>query len=133
MLTIDGTIVSGLGAASSTIAAQMPHLEKQWPHLKGWHPGTINVALDAQLEVTSLDFVSDPIKWHRSAPAEMFGFKRIVLEHSGTQYNGLLYIPFSSPHRLNPYYAEVMLPRRENLVGNACKLHFAKGQAKVLA
>ncbi len=133
MVTLDGNIINGLGAATRTISMQMPHLEKQIPDLRGWHQATINVVLDGQLEVTSLDFATTPIVWQSGARPEMFGFKKITFENNGTSYDGVLYIAYNSPHRSNPYYVEVMLQSKVTIVGTKCKIHFGKFQTKVIA
>jgi hypothetical protein len=137
MLTIDGKIVSGLGAATKTVALQLPHIQKVFPEISQCHPGTVNVIIDAQFEVVSPDFVTDPIKWHpdpRSLP-EMFGFFRIRFEVPAANINqdAWIYIPYGSPHRKNPYHVEVLAAKLTLQGQTDCKIHIRPRTAKVLA
>jgi hypothetical protein len=112
MLTIDGMIVSGLGVASRTLKLQLPKITQIYPDLNGLHEATINVILDAQLEVVKPDIVTDPLKWHPDARTRpvMFGFLTVRFEvpAAGVLVDAWIYIPYDSPHRKNPYYAEVL-------------------------
>ncbi len=133
MLTIDGKIVSGLSAASTTVAMQLPLIQQVYPDVAQCHPGTINVILDAQLEVVSPDFVTDPIKWHQNGLPEMFGFLKIRFEVAAANINrdAWVYIPYGSPHRKNPYYVEILAQKLPLQGQTDCKVHIRPRVGKV--
>ena len=124
MLTIPGKIVSGLGVASQTLKLQMPHFVSAHPELGKCLERTINVILECQLEIISPTFVIGPIRWHPSA-FEMFGFLPIVFEliEPKIETEAWIYLPYSSPHRVNPFYAEVLAPGLQLGGAPACKIH----------
>ncbi len=137
MLIIDGNIVRGLGAATHTLALQLPEIGKTFPEIAECSVGTINVVLDAQLDVISPDFVTHPIKWHPKAASEMFGFLSVLFEVPKadiTPTKVWIYIPYGSPHRVNPYYTEIIVPEPKLDLQNqvACKIHIPAQRAKVI-
>jgi hypothetical protein len=126
MVTIPGKIVRGLGAASQTIRLQMPHLVRVCPELQACKIATINVILECQLEVASPDFLVGPIDWTGSGgPGELFGLLKIRFElvDPKVETDAWLYIPYGSPHRLNPYYAEILAPTLQRGDCLVCKIH----------
>lgn len=132
MVAIPGKIVRGLGAASQTLQLQMPHFVKAHPELGKCLPRTINVILECQLEVLSPSFLIGPIQWNTGAP-EMFGFRSVVFELVQPQLtsDAWLYLPYSSPHRLNPFYAEILAPELQLSDTTACKIHITAGKVVV--
>ena len=128
MVVIPGEIVRGLGAASQTLKLQMPYFVKVHPDLGKCSPRTINVILECQLEIISPSFVIGPIQWLPSA-LELFGFRSIVFEFSQPRLKSeaWLYLPYSSPHRLNPFYAEILAPELR-LDSPACRIHISAGK-----
>jgi hypothetical protein len=136
MVTINGKIVQGLGEASRTLTFQIPQIATVFPEIADCFVGSINVILDAQLEPLSPDFVTHPIKWCSNGPPEMFGFLRIEFEVPRAYIftKAWIYIPYGSPHRLNPYYAEVITPKPQlDLQGQVeCKIHLSPQRAKVV-
>ncbi len=82
--------------------------------------------LDCQLEVVSPDHVVGPIDWTGSGNGELFGLRKIRLEIPDAQsVDAWIYIPYGSPHRLNPFYAEIIAPRIDLRDASICKIHFA--------
>ena len=132
MVVIQGKIVRGLGAASQTLKLQMPHFVKAHPELGKCEPRTINVILECQLEVISPSFLIGPIQWNPGAP-ELFGFRSVVFElvHPQSTSDAWLYLPYSSPHRINPYYAEILAPELQLGGATACKVQIAAGKVIV--
>ncbi len=125
MVTISGKITHGLGAAGQNLKAQMPHFIRACPELEECHLGTINLNLDCELQIDLPDFIVGPFEWSKNCPAEKFGFLKIHFEVVGPRIetDAWIYIPHLSPHRSNPYYAEILAPR-VNLNGSAdCKIH----------
>jgi hypothetical protein len=129
MITISGQIVRGLSAATQTLKFQMPHFLKVCPELQSCHLGTINVILDAQLEITP-DVLVGPINWAGTPPGEVFGLLKVRFEIEDPQMESeaWIYIPYGSPHRLNPYYAEILAPLLSFSRSPACKIHFSAGR-----
>ncbi len=125
MVSINGKIVSGLGAAGQTLSAQMPHFKQICSELGKCHLGTINVILECQLEILSPDFIVPPFKWSVNGSPEMFGFPKVRFEvvDAKIEMDAWIYVPYLSPHRMNPFYAEILAPKL-NLNGSTnCKLH----------
>lgn len=133
MVTITGKITRGLGAATETLRNQWPHFLNVCPELAACHRATINVILDSQLEVISPDFVIGPIVWSPDPSGELFGLQRIRFEliEPSSEVQAWLYIPYKSPHRLNPYYIEVIAPKLTIQKSPACRVHVTS--AKVIA
>jgi hypothetical protein len=101
----------------------MPHFINVHPELGKCLQRTINVVLECQLEIVSPTFTIGPIRWHPDA-LEMFGFQPIVfqLDEPKLETDAWIYIPYGSPHRLNPFYAEVLAPLVELGDRTACKI-----------
>jgi hypothetical protein len=130
MLTIPGKIVRGLGAASQTLIFQMPHFVESHPELEKCALRTINVILECQLEIISPSFVIGPIQWHPNARPEMFGFRSILLEFDQPQLvsDAWLYLPYNSPHRTNPFHAEILAPELRLDDAATCKIRITAGK-----
>jgi hypothetical protein len=126
MVIVPGKIVKGLGAASQTVRLQLPYLLKTCPALETCYCGTINVILECQMEVVTPDFLIGPIDWTGSGRAgELFGLLKIRFElvDSRSETGAWLYLPYGSPHRLNPYHAEILAPLLQIQKSSACRLH----------
>jgi hypothetical protein len=135
VLSIDCRIVNGLGQATKTLALQLPLIAPVFPEIASCFEGSINVIMDAQLEVVSPDFVTQPIKWiPQSEITEVFGFVRVQFEVPNARVltGAWIYIPYGSPHRSNPYYAEVIAPKPKlDLKGQSdCRIHFPATRTK---
>jgi hypothetical protein len=133
MLAIPGTIVRGFGGASTALKSQMPHFVKVHPELEICSLRTINVVLECQLEIISPTFLIGPIQWQPQTLREMFGFKSIEFEFGNpiAKTHAWIYLPYNSPHRLNPFYAEILAPELQLNNSPACKIHISAG--KVIA
>ena len=133
MLTIDGRVCSGIGVASECVQKQFPYLQAVFPEIADCHQGTINVTLDAELEVVSADFVTPLIRWHEG-PAETFGFVRIRFEviRTATTVNAWIYIPTYTVHKNNRHLVEVLAEKLDLTVGDACRIHLPDKGATVL-
>jgi hypothetical protein len=131
MITIPGKIVPGMRAATRTVEAQMPHFLKVCPELESCRRATINVILDCQLDIIAPDFVIGPVVWSADLHRELFGLLKIRLEvdEPRAETDAWIYIPYGSPHRLNPYHAEILAPPL-SIQGSTCKIHLKA--AKVL-
>jgi hypothetical protein len=127
-IVFDAKVVSGLGRANQTIAAQLPKIIQFFPEVRDCHSGSINLELDEPLQVNNPDFTTPPIHWHPAAEPEQFSFPRVKLEHpwGGTHYKAWLYIAHFSPHRPNLFFVEVIAARIADLAyGDQCRLHVA--------
>jgi|SRR5580658_5963183 hypothetical protein len=134
MVTIGAKIVRGLGAASRTLQLQMPEFLKVCPELEKCSLRTINVILECHLEVLSTHHLVGPVDWTGSGRAgELFGLRKVRFETcDGRLTDAWIYIPYGSPHRLNPFYAEILAPPIDLGSTPDCKIHLS-GALKVLA
>lgn len=133
MVAVNGRITPGLGAASGNLRAQMPFFTASHPELEDCRCGTINVILECRLEIDSPDFVLGPFKWCETFPPERFGFLKIRFEvvDSNLATDAWVYIPYLSPHRSNPLYAEILAPSL-NLEGFPnCRIHVRASKVTV--
>lgn len=105
--TIQGVVIQGIGAASRTVAQQLPGFVARFRELEICHPATINVRLDTRLLVLRPDFqvVSE---W--GGGQEIVDFLRIGLEIPVGRPRGSawIYVPHKSPHRENPAHHEIL-------------------------
>ena len=80
-ITLDGTIMQGLGAASRiTVRARWGYFMQYSPEITNAHIGTINVQLDRPLWVNKPHYTCPPIQWDQHLAAEIFTFHRIEFE-----------------------------------------------------
>jgi hypothetical protein len=90
--------------------------------------------LECQLEILAPDFLIDPIDWTKSGGAgELFGLVKIRFEPAdvGSETDAWLYLPYDSPHRANPYYAEILAPMLPIQEPSVCRLHFTAAKLTV--
>jgi hypothetical protein len=128
MLVMRGKVARGLGAATSTIAQQMPYVAPLFPEIKDCHLASINVLLEQGLRVFRPDFVTEPIPW-AGGSGEVFSFLRIGLEIpiGSEPRQAWIYIPHGSPHYYNPFTAEVIAPWIEGVTNDmACQIHIPR-------
>jgi CTP-dependent riboflavin kinase len=114
-LTINGTIVQGLGGAAGSLSLQWQQLCADFPEIQrcGRPHGTINVQLDLPLRINNPHHTTPPIKWntyYSNAPAEIFSFLRFKFECplGAAIHEAWIYIPHSSPHRSDLFQVEVI-------------------------
>ena len=86
--------------------------------------------LECQLEVISPSFVIGPIHWHPRERPEMFSFRSIVFElnQPKVESDAWIYLPYNSPHRTNPFYAEILAPELQLDDATACKIRLNAGK-----
>jgi hypothetical protein len=128
MIAIRGKVAKGLGAATSTLALQMPFFADLFPEIRGCHLGSINIDLEQGLRVFNPDFRTPPIPW-AGGNGEIFSFLRIGLEIPIGSDSRLawIYIPHSSPHYYNPLTIEVIAQWIEGVTrGTICQIHISK-------
>jgi hypothetical protein len=130
MVIIPGNMVRGLGKATQALQLQMPEFVEVCPELSKCRIGTINVILECQLEVISPDFVIGPIDWCGDGVGESFGLLGVCFEviEPRSETDAWIYIPYGSPHRLNPYYVEILAPPLSLGCSSACKVHLTAGK-----
>jgi hypothetical protein len=133
-ITIDGSVTSNLGAATRTLAMQMPHFRRIYPEISACHHGTINVQLDQAIRIENPDFTTTPIAWHPQFPqhSEVFSFLRVLLELPiGSTNDAWIYIPHGSPNRADPYLVEVIAKwLGPQTLGTRCRLHVNKNHTE---
>lgn len=123
---IGAKVISGLGAATRTIALQKPLLEKYLPDVGKYHDGTINVLLDYPVEIRLPDIVTPPLAWTGDPNVtERFGLTaaKLQLDGSATQHEVWIYIAENSPHLFKTGVLELLaetIPGVQNNLG--CKL-----------
>jgi hypothetical protein len=134
MVTIPGTITRGLGKAAQTVQKQMPYFLKVCPELKSCRCATINVILECQLEVISPDLLVGPIVWSPGF-SELFGLLKIRFEvdEPRSEAEAWIYIPYGSPHRLNPYHVEILAPPLSLEGSPTCKIKLAAGKVSAIS
>jgi len=135
MTVVPGTIISGIGAARYTVQLQMPRFVRACPEFAKCYAGTINVRLVRKLraEPGLFDFLVGPFDWTGAGGVgEQFGFARIGFEVGDSTVAAWLYVPFGSPHRADPYYAEVLAPWIDLGGQSKCNLHFDSAEQLVV-
>lgn len=105
--TISATVKKGLQGASKAIEAQKPHVRRYFPQIDECRSGTINLALNAPLEIRFPDIVTPPITWCAGGD-ERFGITAIELELSEVRHEAWIYTAERSLHRFNPFMVEVV-------------------------
>ena len=119
MIAIIGKITNGLGAASQTLAHQLPHIANEFPEIAACHRGSINLELEVPLLVLVPDHRTKPIAWIPGNPTtEAFDLVRIEFEAppDAAPVPAWLYIPHGSPHRQTLNIHEVITTQL-NLAG----------------
>jgi len=108
---ISGTKVSGLGAATTTVAAQYEHLVREFPDIKDIHQwGTLNVQLDYPLRIQNPDYTTSPIEWTPGFK-ERFSLTRIEVQlypQAAQPQPAWVYVAHQSPHRGNALFIELL-------------------------
>lgn len=128
-IVFNAKVVAGLGAASHTIAAQLPKIATLFPEVSGCHPASINLQLEEPLRINNPDFTTPQINWQiaqQRSIAEKFSFLRVQLEHplGGDHHRAWLYIAHGSPHCHNLFGVEVIAAYIADLIpGDRCRLH----------
>ena len=91
-MILDGEIVKGLGAATSSVRAQLPIFERQYDELRWAYPATINVDVHQPIDL-KIDFRTLPFPCGREWWP--FEFVRVLFEHpSGTKTKAWIYQPY---------------------------------------
>jgi ADP-heptose:LPS heptosyltransferase len=110
-VVVEGEIVSGLGAASGTLARQLPMISAGFPAVSDCFRGTLNVALARPLWVVRADHRTAPLAWTPSGRTrEVFDLLRVQLElvASRKRFEAWLYVAHGSPHRRTPELHELI-------------------------
>ncbi len=103
--------MSGLGAATSALPKQFRFFEESIPELKDCFLGTLNVQLQNILIIENPDFYFSNIIWTQDF-TEDFCFLRtnIKIPRIGIELSGFIYVAYRSPHRMNPFFHEIICP-----------------------
>lgn len=130
---INGVVVQGLGAATTTLDLQIPLIEKEFPEIGSCGSckrGSINIQLKNALRIENPDHTTRPIVW-AGLPGEVFSFLRILLEYpiGANPTRAWIYIPHGSPHRNNRCQVEVIAkPMQDLAYGSRCRIHIERGR-----
>ena len=128
MVSIDGDVIPGLGAARKTLKLQMPYFVNLLPELQACYLGSINFHLQYALRIENPDYTTPRIPW-AGPPGELFSFVRISLEFpigEETQ-SAWIYIPHDSPHFHKFFQAEVLSKYAEGIsYGSMCRIHIPR-------
>lgn len=124
-IVINASITNGLGAATQTLAHQLPLIASEFPEIAVCHRGTINLRLEVPLWVLVPDHRTKPIAWWPGrSKTEVFDFVRIELEVPtyASAVPAWLYIPHDSPHRKTIHIQEAITTQL-NLTGvESCRI-----------
>ncbi len=126
MISIVGKKSNGVGAASWTLALQIPLISRSFPEVAACYPGTINLKLDQPLLVLSPDHRTEPIVWNPEKPVpETFEFLRVELEApiGASSVSAWLYIAHSSLHRGSLDTHELITTRLDLANIAECRVH----------
>jgi hypothetical protein len=127
MIIIDGTTVSGLGAASQTVPQQLPIIIQYLPALQTCEPRTINVQLYHQLIVQRPD-ITLQVAWGGGMEAISLVEIEFECPIGGQPKTAWIYHPHGSPHRVNLFFAELITTKIVNLQHPAkCRLLLRRG------
>src|SRR5260370_40986210 len=127
MTTLSCQVQKGLGAGSANLRTQLPLIAEEFPWVRDYHVGTINVVLENGLLVLSPDHRTRRIDWApEHAPGEVFDLLRVEFEPAkgGKICAACLYIAHNSPHRSDLRIHEIIAPKIEVSVDEHCKIHF---------
>ncbi len=112
-IKIRGKIQKGFGQASHTIGRQKKFLKKYIKDIDSYYDGTINLLLERPIIISNPDIFTEPIEWTRGTKEE-FSFLSVKLEieafFQNLTYNGFIYIAHGSPHYVDPFYHEILVP-----------------------
>jgi hypothetical protein len=127
-ITIDGRIISGLGAATSVLERQKPLLRDHFPEIDDCRTGTINIKLDHALDVRIPDVVTPPIAWQPGTRmGERFGFTRVEFELLNERHLAWIYGAEFSVHRFDFTLVELLAhPISGVAPGLPCALHLSR-------
>ena len=129
MVSIDGEVIPGLGAARDTLKLQMPYFVNLLPELTVCHLGSINLRLCSALRIENPDYTTPRIRWAMEPPGEVFSFLRISLEFpvGGKVEPAWIYIPHDSPHFHNCFQIEVVSSYVQGVqYGSMCRIHIPR-------
>jgi len=127
---INGVVVQGLRAATSTLDLQMPLIEKVFPEIGLCKRGSINIQLENALRIEKPDYTTGPIVW-AGPSGEIFSFLRILLEYpvGAIPRRAWIYVPHDSPHRNNRCQVELIAEPIQGLAyGSRCRIHIERGR-----
>jgi hypothetical protein len=127
MIIIDGVVIFGLDAASQTLPQQWPTLVQFIPAIQQCEKRTINVQLKHPLIVQSPD-LSLYVPW--DGGSETISFMELEFECpiGDPLRKAWIYHAHNSPHRQNPFFAEIITSRISNLKPfSDCRLHLPRG------
>jgi hypothetical protein len=124
-ITIDGTIVAGIGGATPRLQQLWPWLTSQFHVIAGCHRGTINVQLDRPLRVNHPHYTTAP-----SPPPhpEQFSFLMIDFECpvDTNSRKAWILIPQWSPHIHNLFHVELLAEFIQTVgAGVLCRLRIS--------
>jgi hypothetical protein len=127
-ITIDGRIISGLGAATNVIERQKPLLRDYFPAIDSCRTGTINIKLDHALDVRIPDIVTPPLAWQPGTEmGERFGFTKVEFELLNTRHLAWIYGAEFSVHRFDFTLVELIAhPISGVAPGLPCALHLGR-------
>lgn len=130
-ISINATVVRGLGAAEGTLCLQIPMLKQYVPGIEKCHYGSVNLRLDKPLRVLNPDVTSPPLAWHPAYPTfqEVFSFVKIEFEYPlrGACHIDWIYIPHASPHFNNIMFVEIIAEKIPDLnASERCCVHIPK-------
>lgn len=122
-LSLLGRRIAGEGAATETLALQLPIFARTIPEIARCHAGTINLEFPQPLEIIDADFYSAPMIWEPGQiEPESFQLIRCQLHFASNQVgtsaplvlaDGWLYIASQSAHRQTPRIHEFIAPKLE--------------------
>ncbi len=103
-IELSGTVTQGHRIASGeaahspygtgSLALQIPHFAAQGLDLSGYHPATLNVALDVSaVHLRQPAHTFRGVRWTDRVPPEDFSFAPCQLRHAAHTYEGWVYSP----------------------------------------
>jgi hypothetical protein len=122
MIFVEGTIVRGYGAATTTVSQQWPTFIRFIPAIQNCAQRTINVQLRHALRIQQFD-ISLYTPW--GGGPETISFVEIDFEYpvGAATRQAWIYFPHNSPHRQNLFFAEIITANVPNLTPfTDCKL-----------
>lgn len=108
---VEGTKISGLGLAVTTVAKQYDHLVREFPDIKDTHRwGTLNLQLEYPLRIANPDYTTSLIEWEPGFK-EQFSLTRIDIElctPAAKPQPAWIYVAHRSLHRANTLFIELL-------------------------
>jgi hypothetical protein len=97
----------GTGSAAKNLGKQLPLIAAEYPHIGGYHLGTLNVRFEPKLIVLRADHRTAPIPWDDHSP-EVFDLVRVRLRFDGIEapLPAFWYVAHRSDHRKDPHMHE---------------------------